>query len=83
LGLDKVHEFDTRLNNEEYNYEVENETELLKLERSLKRINRFARRELENKPEDHKRREKRMLDRAVIRKVHQVTHDFYTEAELQ
>lgn len=78
-----MHDADTRLDNANYNHEIDNEVELLKLERSMARINRFSRRELENSPEDHERKEKRMLNRAIVRKVHQVKHELYSESELQ
>jgi len=76
LGLDKVQNRKESLNNDEYVSEVENETELLKLERSFQRINKFARRDIEGDQTQHERREKRMLERAVLRKATQTTHAF-------
>jgi len=51
---------DQELNNDQFESEVINETELLKLDRSLNRINKFAQREILATSEDeHLRREKR------------------------
>lgn len=82
MGLNNLNKTNI-LTNDDYKSEIENEIELQKLERSLARINKFARRELESDESQHPRREKRMTDRAVLRKVTGTTHKIYTESELQ
>jgi len=59
LGITKHTEVNSSLTNSQYWNEISNETELLKLERSMERINKFARRDIEGDQSQHERREKR------------------------
>jgi len=59
MGITKHTENNTSLSNDQYWDEVSNETGLLKLERSMERINKFARRDIEGDLTQHERREKR------------------------
>lgn len=59
MGITKHTENNTSLSNDQYWDEVSNETGLLKLERSMERINKFARRDIEGDQSQHERREKR------------------------
>jgi len=83
LGMTKIYEHNLSLNTDEYTSEIENETELLKLERSFARINKFARRDIEGDTSQHEIREKRMLERAILRTASNTIHEFYSESELQ
>lgn len=59
LGITKHAENNSSLSNDQYWSEISNETELLKLQRSMERINKFARRDIEGDQSQHERREKR------------------------
>jgi len=83
LCISKHSEREKNLSVDEYWSEIENETELIKLERSMERINKFSRRDIEGDQSQHERREKRMLDRAIKRKAGQISHKIYSETELQ
>lgn len=74
MGITKHTENNTSLSNDQYWDEVSNETGLLKLERSMERINKFARRDIEGDQTQHERREKRQIDRAIKRKAGNISH---------
>lgn len=83
LGISKHTQNTNNLSNNEYWNEISNETELLKLERSMERINKFSRRDIEGDLSQHDRREKRYIERAIKRKAGNISHKIYSESELQ